>query len=153
MKSKIEEKTGIPKFIILGLLGIVASINLAQAISYNSTLWPLVITFIFLASIFIVCNLEVDITSDFLKYKFIPFNSNLIKWTDIDRLEVKKARPLRNFLGWGVRYSRKYGWGYISNCKYAIYLTTKNQKKVVISIKDKDRFVDFLRSNRIEFSV
>ena len=152
MKSKIEEKTEVPKFIILGLLGIVASINLTQAISYNSALWPLVISSIFLASIFIVCHLKVDITPDFLKYKLIPFNSNLVKWTDVDRLEIKEAKPLRNFLGWGVRYSRKYGWGYISNCKYAIYLTTKNQKKVVISIKDKDRVIDFLRSNRIRFS-
>ena len=128
IKNSRENRS--PKFIILGLLGIVVAINLTQAISYNSALWPLVILSIFLVSIFIVCHLKVDITPDFLKYKLIPFNSNLVKWTDVDRLEIKEAKPLRNFLGWGVRYSRKYGWGYISNCKYAIYLTELRQCRI-----------------------
>jgi hypothetical protein len=99
-------------------------------------------------------RLKVEFTSTDLKYSFFPFTivSKTIQWSDIDTIQIKNADALSNFFGWGVRYSKDYGWAYITNCEYAIYLTKKNKKRLVISIKDKEEVVDFFAKNNISIA-
>ena len=75
----------------------------------------------------------------------------MLEWSSAQTIEIIKIDALSDFLGWGLRYSKKYGWGYILGNDYAIFVTLKNNKKYTFTIKDKDLIIAFLEKNNISF--
>jgi len=63
-------------------------------------------------------------------YRYRPFINRLrfIPKSDIQSITCEKVNPLRDFGGWGVRYSRKYGRAYSTHGNHVIRLTLKNGK-------------------------
>jgi hypothetical protein len=57
---------------------------------------------------------------------------------------------LSDFLGWGVRYSKKYGKAYIINTDYALFLKTKKGKKITISIQNKELLEKYIANNQLK---
>ena len=70
-------------------------------------------------------------------------------WKDVKKIELVKLSALSDFLGWGIRYSKKYGWGYITNSEDGLFIDKPNGKKITISVKDKDALESFLTINEI----
>ncbi|HLV23946.1 MAG TPA: hypothetical protein VKY36_04110 [Moheibacter sp.] len=69
-----------------------------------------------------------------------------LTWDEIGNCEIVKISPLGDFMGWGFRFSSKYGWPYIFDTKYAIVIQKKNSKKLALLINDKDKPTEYLKS-------
>ena len=152
MKINFEDFSKLPIYLFYAIILLIGGLCFIGAKNDFSLLWVFIALSFVCGIVFYVCRLRLNFTNDHLKYQFIPFNftPKRIRWDEVETLEIKKARPLRNFLGWGVRYSKKYGWGYITNATYALFITSKN-KKIVISVKDRDSVLNFLKQNNIPF--
>lgn len=103
----------------------------------------LVLLGLFLASV----RLTVLLNPTALQYRMRPFHwkKKQIPWDSIKTIKIKKVTALTDFGGWGVRYTRKYGWAYMTGSDYAIYIVKKNDKKLALAIKDKKAVADFLK--------
>lgn len=91
-------------------------------------------------------NLKVSIDDVGIHYTMFPFVNKQLAWGEIENYEIVKISPLGDFMGWGFRYSSKYGWSYIFDTKYAIAIQKKNGKKLALSINDKDKAMEYLKS-------
>ena len=59
--------------------------------------------------------LKVVFKKDNLEYQLFPIHIKPQKayWNEMENIKIVKIDAISDFLGWGLRYSRKYGWGYI----------------------------------------
>ncbi|MHC5354954.1 hypothetical protein ACYSNX_12470 [Myroides sp. LJL115] len=149
MKS-FNENTGMPKFILAifivqFIVFLLFSLNNKEDKSLIYFATGILLIGIFLA----FTKLVLKINKNSIVYKFTPFTSNKISWEDVKTIELVKLSALSDFLGWGIRYSRKYGWGYITNSEYGLFIEKHNGKKVTISVKDKDKLELFLTQNKL----
>ena len=111
-------------------------------------------TLILIGLVLLVSGLKLEIGSSSIKYSFFPFliAKREIRWSEIESIQIKEANALSNFLGWGIRYSSKYGWAYITDSESALFITKKNKKKFVLSIENKEEIINFLEKMKIPFS-
>ncbi len=88
---------------------------------------PSLITFFVLSLLFSV-NLSWELDTNGFSYRFLPFiwRRKFIPIQEIQSIEVLDIRPLRDFGGWGLRWSFKYGKAYTTSGKTVIRLTLKN---------------------------
>ncbi len=88
---------------------------------------PSLITFFVLSLLFSV-NLSWELDTNGFSYRFLPFiwSIKFIPIQEIQSIEVLDIRPLRDFGGWGLRWSFKYGKAYTTSGKTVIRLTLKN---------------------------
>src|SRR5438874_2325864 len=57
-------------------------------------------------------ELHVRITADSIHIRFFPFLRKQIPLTTIVSFESRTYRPIREYGGWGIRYSFGNGWAY-----------------------------------------
>lgn len=89
------------------------------------------------AIVFLVFShrLELEITDYRLRYKFYPW----VGWREVTPDQVKgfkiqKARHIRRFGGWGLRYNPFIGqWGYMVKGKYAMELQFVKGKSITMT--------------------
>jgi hypothetical protein len=118
----------------------------------NKINWILFSIIIFISLFFAVINCKIEISATELKYSLFPLVFNrTTKWDDVKTVELIKLNAFSDFLGWGLRYSMKYGWGYILEGDYGLFITTKSEKKVTFSIKNIDELSSFLEKNQINY--
>src|SRR5690606_28434877 len=91
-------------------------------------------------------TLKVQISPERIKYSMFPFVDRELPWSEIENYEVDSISPLGDFGGWGIRYSRKYGWSYIRDTNYVIAIKKKNRKKISLSINDREKLLAYLNS-------
>lgn len=99
-----------------------------------------------LAILFLFGSLKVEFNQNGIHYKMFPFVNKKLAWNEIEKYEIVKISPLGDFLGWGFRYSSKYGWSYILDTQYAIAIQKMDGKKLALSVKDKQEVLNFLES-------
>ncbi|WP_143736414.1 hypothetical protein [Moheibacter sediminis] len=99
-----------------------------------------------LVIIFLSVNLKVEFNKNEIHYTLFPFVNKKLAWNEIDKYEIVKISPLGDFMGWGFRYSSKYGWSYILDTKYAIAIQKKNGKKLALSVKEGQEILSYLES-------
>ena len=154
MKNEIKEISKLPSFIFV-LFGIQLIIFLYLIIKTKSEYLEIFYILLPVTIILLVLKLTVVIDSRIFKYRLFPFHFGYkeIEWKEIEMVEISKIDALSDFMGWGLRYSTKYGWGYIFNSNDAILLTLKNGKKLVFTIKNKIEIMKFLTDNKIPFNI
>ncbi len=98
--------------------------------------------------------LKVVFKKDNLEYQLFPIHIKPQKayWNEMENIKIVKIDAISDFLGWGLRYSRKYGWGYILGNDNAVFITFKNGKKITFTIKNKENIISFLKDNNIPFN-
>lgn len=138
-------KSYFPKLISLTLIIIILLCFLSIPNDLSTIYW-VVFLIIPLAILFLFGSLRVELNKKGIYYTMFPFVNKKIAWNEIENLEIKNISPLRDFLGWGFRYSPKYGWSYILDTNYAISIVKKNGKKLALSINDKDKALEYLSS-------
>ena len=71
--------------------------------------------------------------------KFVPFHFRTIhfNWEDIAKCEVCKYNPLKEYLGWGIRYGMR-GKAYNVRGNMGIKLQLKNGKQILIGTQKAD---------------
>ena len=101
-----------------------------------------------------VSFLKISLNKNTFTYQLFPFHlkNNSLDWNQIEKIEIMKINALSDFLGWGLRYSRKYGTGYILGSDNALFITLKTGKKMTFTINDKSQFISFFKTNNIEYT-
>lgn len=89
--------------------------------------------------IFLIGRLEVIVTDKGLYYRYVPFFNKfrLIKPIEILHYETRVYKPLREFGGWGIRYSIKQK----TNCynvrgNLGLYIELKNGKRILFGSQE-----------------
>lgn len=150
MREKFREITGIPRFIV-----VVFIVQFVLFLTYwfnnrEDTSLIYISGGILLLGIFLAfTRLKIEINRNAIEYKFLPFSKNKILWKDVSKVEIVNISAVTDFLGWGIRWSPKFGWGYITNSDHGIFITKNNGKKVTISIKDNTALAHFLEENNL----
>lgn len=94
---------------------------------------PLIILAILAAIwLFWAMKLQVAVNQQFLHVRFYPFVNRRIPLMEIEHCEVRKYRPIREFGGWGIRYSFKGGKAYNASGNQGVQLVLKGNKKLLI---------------------
>lgn len=144
-KTEFKEITRFPNFIIvLFLVQFIFFIIYTLNNKEDKSLIYFSIGILFLGIIMYLIRLNIKITKKEVLYQMTPFIRKKIQIKDIKELQIIKISALTDFSGWGIRYSKKYGWGYITNTDYGLFIEKNNGKKLTFSIKNKDELNEYL---------
>jgi hypothetical protein len=153
MKTEIKEVSKMPNFILI-LFAIQLIVFLFLFIKSKSSGLEIFYILLPVTLILSLSKMTLILNTKTFKYKLFPihFGYKVIEWSQIKQIQISKVNALTDFSGWGFRYSRKYGWGYIFKGNDAVLITFNNDKKIVITIKDKEAITKFLTNNQIPFN-
>lgn len=78
-------------------------------------------------------KLEVWIDQDGIHYRFFPlvFRKRLISIHEIQRYEIRNYRPVKDYGGWGIKRSFRWGRAYNVSGNVGLQLYLTNGKKVL----------------------
>ncbi len=91
----------------------------------------------FLLSVFFVTlslHSRIDATGVHYQYKPVHRKERTIAWSEIQTVEVKTYRPLRDYGGWGLRFRGFDSKDILLNVsgRTGIYLVTKDGRKIML---------------------
>ena len=138
---------GLTGIIFLALL-VSLIIQKGRFTDYNKlliVLLPILLVF----NIIFASRLITQIRTDGLYVRFPPWQSrfSIYKWIDIAEIQVREYKPMRDFMGWGIRYGvRKMG--YIVAASACIEIVLKNGYTVIITTQRGEEVNEVLK--RIE---
>lgn len=98
---------------IVSVIALIQNIKVSEAnLDFNSkTIGLLISSFVFLALIifFRMIKLCTEINEEGIKYQFYPIHLSptIIKWPEIKSIKVRQYSALKEFGGWGIRFSLK----------------------------------------------
>lgn len=110
--------------------------------------WAFFLIFAFmgaLSGLFLTMNLQTIIDSTGISYRFPPFQPRLktIKWDEMDKVYVRKYKPIREFGGWGIRYG-KNGKALNTSGNKGLQIEFSNGKKLLIGTQRPDELQKIL---------
>lgn len=108
------------------------------------TIIPVTLVFAILLYLAFFLKTRVTVTSEEIRIKTVP--TRIILKKDIKKAEVQEIKALRQYGGWGVRYTgRKIG--YISGgCKDGVMLHFENRNSIMISSKQPEELLNAILS-------
>lgn len=98
---------------------------------------------IILVAMIFALRLSTRVRNDGVYYQFKPFQfkEKHIKPEEINRFEVRKYSPLKEYGGWGIRAGgKKYGKAYNVSGNMGLQLYLKNGKKLLIGTQKPREF-------------
>ncbi len=123
-------------------------INYVQMPASFSSIAPLVI--IFIANLILIAlKLNTKINKQGIYFQLFPFQFkyNEISWNDVLTIEVRKYKPIREYGGWGYRFSFKNGKAYNISGNMGLQIVLKNGDKILIGTQKPDELMEFLNNN------
>jgi hypothetical protein len=123
-------------------------INYVQMPASFSSIAPLVI--IFVANLILIAlKLNTKINKQGIYFQLFPFQFkyNEISWNDVLTIEVRKYKPIREYGGWGYRFSFKNGKAYNISGNMGLQIVLKNGDKILIGTQKPDELMEFLKNN------
>ena len=107
---------------------------------------PLVILFsLGMGLLFVVLKLVTEVRDDVLLIDFRPFVRREIRFTDITYCEARTYRPIREYGGWGVRFSRK-GTAYNVSGNRGVQLQLASGKRILIGSQRANELAQAIRA-------
>jgi hypothetical protein len=97
--------------IVYVLLAVMAVANLIIYRHYQHTdlsfFYLSTVTLIFFILLSKVMHWHTRISTEGIFYRFFPFHrkEKLIRWEDIESIEILNIRPFRDYMGYGIRYN------------------------------------------------
>ncbi len=130
LRSNSIALLGIPGMVVAIILGL---INLNKG--KGDWMGLIVISVIIVLSIFllILSFLYVRIEKESIIVRFVPFHlkPKVYLWADIESLELRKYKPLREFGGWGIKGTKNNKAFNVSG-DIGLQITFKSGKKLLI---------------------
>ncbi len=77
-------------------------------------------------------RMTVQVETDFLRIRFFPIWTKTIPLTEIVQWEARRYRPIREYGGWGIRYSWSKGWAYNVSGNQGVQLELANGQRILI---------------------
>ena len=94
---------------------------------------------------FLALKMTTEVRPDALFVRFVPGHRRAIRLDEIKSVEVREYRPLRDYGGWGIRYSSKQGMAYSVSGTKGIQLELTSGKRILIGSQMPDRLANILR--------
>jgi hypothetical protein len=95
--------------------------------------------------LFISLKLITQVRSDGLHVRFSPFRERIIRFGDIASYSVRQYNPLREYGGWGIRWTKKNGMAYNVSGNMGVQLELADNKKILIGSQKADELAASLR--------
>ncbi len=81
-------------------------------------------------------TIRIDEQGVHFKQRPLINNFKIFPWSTIQSWELSKINPIKDFGGWGIRYTGSKT-GYIMEGDYGLELTIGTKKKIVLSVKNR----------------
>ena len=91
-------------------------------------------------------KLELYLNEEGIRFRYIPSRRRLVTytWGQVASAEVLSINPLSEFRGWGRKYSKKYGWGYLTQGDYILHVVLKDGGSISFTVLDRRAAAAFL---------
>jgi len=99
-----------------------------------------------LPGFFCALKMVTDVRSDMIHVRFFPFVSRSIYFRDIATYKVIEYRPIRQFGGWGIRWSPRSGLAYNVSGNKGLQLELLNNKKILVGTQKPEEFAGALKT-------
>lgn len=96
-----------------------------------------------IAAFFYSLYLQTEVRADGIYFKMWPLHRSFrrISWSEIERYESRRYRPLREFGGWGIRWAPgKLAYNVSGN--RGIWIEQTNGRAILIGSQDSENFVE-----------
>lgn len=106
-----------------------------------SSLIPIGITvFMFLSKV------EVTVDNTGVRYRYWPVNRNYqyVPWGAVKYVYVRRVEPLKEYGGWGLKYSSSKGQGVILSGNYGLQLHLVNGDAILVGVKNTKKLIIYL---------
>ena len=148
--SGYRERQKMDDMIVYIILAVMALANLFIYRFYQVTdlsfFYMSVLTLIFFLLVSTILQLSVKIAGEGISYRFFPFHwkEKIIKWDDIESVELMSFRPLRDYGGYGIRFNMG-SKAYIIRGRKGLKIHRKNERKPwVIGISNEEKIKEAL---------
>tara|TARA_B100001250_G_C19733562_1_gene759705 strand:- start:588 stop:1067 length:480 start_codon:yes stop_codon:yes gene_type:complete len=88
-------------------------------------------------------KLITTINEDGINIIFAPFTNFIIPFNKIKKYQIRQYRPIIEYGGWGIRYS-KYGKAYNVSGKIGLQIELSNGKRLLIGTQNPDTLLQTL---------
>ncbi|GAB2778467.1 hypothetical protein GCM10027275_22330 [Rhabdobacter roseus] len=103
----------------------------------------LVFSFLIVAGVILLCyfmRLYTHFTAEGIFVRYFPFVKKLIPWNDIDSAEIITY----NFVGYGIRFSLKYGTVYNTSGNQGVWIKNKKGSTLLIGTQQPSRVAEII---------
>lgn len=85
-----------------------------------------------------VNQLLLSITKTGISFSYRPFLNKQITytWDQLQSVQLLRIDPLKEFNGWGKKYSKRYGKGFLTKGDQVIHLVLRDGSKITLSVLD-----------------
>lgn len=140
-------------FVALGVWMFVQQIVLGEPFGDNpapdAAVWVLApLVAIVLPGGLALLRLKVTVDDEALRIRFVPFFRRVIPRREIRHAEATTYRPIREYLGWGIRWSPTRGWCYTIAGDRGVRLELKDGKKLLVGSRRGEELVEALGLSR-----
>ena len=143
------ERTKLPNFILI-LFWLSFLLFLGYSWKKNDYSLPIFAVIVVTGLFLHFLTFKLKISNSSIEYSMAPFIHKKINRSAVKSYEFIKISALGDFGGWGIRYSGKYGWGYIMGDNDAVIFKYDNGKRVTFSVNDRNAMELFLSENNWE---
>lgn len=118
----------------------------------NTNLTIVAVSYLALLILMVFCRMETKMSCEFIAIRYFPFVPIYLKFyrNDISRIEAVTYDPISDALGWGIRFSSKWGLVYSIKGNEGISIELKNGKKYLIGTSETQNFENAIQLWKIE---
>ncbi len=145
-----KETSRLPKFIsIVFIIQFLLFLMYYITQSKETSLLYLSIGILLISLLLLGLKLVIIINQSAINYSISGILNRSIEWSEIESYEIKKVDAFQDFMGWGIRYGKTHGWGFIFNTKDALKIKKRNGKTITLSVQDPTK-IENLIANQIK---
>lgn len=93
-------------------------------------------------------RLSVEVRTDAIRIRFFPFSTREVRTCEIVDCYIRRYRPILEYGGYGVRYSRRHGWAYNVRGTVGVQLRLRDGRRMLIGSDRADALAEAVRSAR-----
>lgn len=113
----------------------------------NALAWALTVVFGFgFPLLALVLRLVTEVRLGELSVRLYPFRRKIVPLETIDQAKVRDYSPIREYGGWGIRFSRNNGRAYNAYGNHGVQLALDNGDLLLIGTQQPDQLLTALRT-------
>lgn len=101
-----------------------------------------------IAALFLLLKLQTEVRTDGLYVRFFPFHIHFKRFAaeDLSEYYTRQYKPIREYGGWGIRYSLRNGRAYNVSGNKGVQLVFSTGKKLLIGSQNPEQLEAAIRS-------
>jgi hypothetical protein len=100
-----------------------------------------------ITTLFLLLKLETEVRPDGIYVRYFPFHIRFKRFRleDLSEYYARRYKPIREYGGWGIRYSLRNGKAYNTSGNHGVQLVFTNGKKLLIGSQKPDELEAAIR--------